>query len=409
MSKKLLSVVLALSLVLSVFAVGAFAIGGIGYESAEDAATYTQAWSLGEPVKNGDNYTVDVMLNANYGVGAIQFQVIKNVSAGTLTLESIAVNASVIPDNWLADAFVEDSTGEAVIIPNPSDDAVDAVNLTGGKVIATLTYAASADVAATLKINVADAKSATNPDGTLIAARMSDGNVVTGKALVGQTVSQDTNTVTIGASTSEGPTLVAKAGVGGVVDKTRTALAMVDDGSYTPIEGGCTGYIYGVDPVVGAEIGTPNTTIEEVFEISGDGSMEIVPSALASESGTGTMVNVKNTDGIVVETYCLIVFGDVNGDGAADGIDTGIMEAHDAYVYGIDLETGEDTLGLYGRMNPYQEFAADQDISGACDGVDAGTFEQHDAYVFGIDLETGEDTLGYGGRMPQSYVIDQLA
>jgi hypothetical protein len=38
MSKKLLSVVLALALVFSCFAVSAFAIGGLGYENDDDAA-----------------------------------------------------------------------------------------------------------------------------------------------------------------------------------------------------------------------------------------------------------------------------------------------------------------------------------------------------------------------------------
>ena len=115
MSKKLLSVVLALALVFSCFAVSAFAVGGIGYESKEDAAYYNQTWALGEPVDNGNGtYTVDVKLTANYGVGTIQFSLIKNVTAGSLTLTGATTAGTDIPASWEAEvAFIKNSRSEA--------------------------------------------------------------------------------------------------------------------------------------------------------------------------------------------------------------------------------------------------------------------------------------------------------
>ena len=60
-TRKLLSVVVALMMVVSMFAMTANAANY--YESEEDAATYTQTWALSEPVDNGDGtYTVDVSL-----------------------------------------------------------------------------------------------------------------------------------------------------------------------------------------------------------------------------------------------------------------------------------------------------------------------------------------------------------
>ena len=57
MSKKLLSVFVALMMVVSMFAIVANAAG---YEDDETAAEYTQDWALGEPVDNGDGtYSVD--------------------------------------------------------------------------------------------------------------------------------------------------------------------------------------------------------------------------------------------------------------------------------------------------------------------------------------------------------------
>lgn len=429
MSKKLLSVVLALALVLSSFAVSAFAIGAIGYEDEKDVANYTQAWSLNEAVNNGNGtYSVDVILDANYGVGPIQFQVIKTVSTGTLTLTGAAINEDVIPDNWMADIAFDDGTGEVAINPNPEEDGVSAIDVEDGKVIATLTYTASADVYATLEINVADAKSATNPGGTLIAARMSDGNVVTGTAITGQTVSQTTNKITIGSAAvteytvsfeanggsgsmadvtvEDGdsytlpacaftapsgyefsawsvngaekavgdtitvtanttvtavwvksivpPTLAVIDGTIGVIDTTRT---MLDENQGTE----CDGYIYGLEPF-------NYETVGMIFEVVGDGSMNIVANDYGSESGTGTMVQVLDLDGNVVAEYVLIVFGDVDGDGEITVLDASEVELHAGWAY-------PDSYGMGRFEKAYTAFAACVDGCGDASTLDASEIE----------------------------------
>lgn len=378
MSKKLLSVVLALALVFSCFAVSAFAIGGLGYESEEDAATYTQTWALGEPVNNGNGtYSVDVKLTANYGVGTMQFVVNKTINAGSLTLTGVAVGKD-IPAVWLATAPFKDATNMVMIVPSPAIDAVPALDCTTEKVVATLTYTASADVSASLSIDV-DPKTQENPGGTLFAARMSDGNVVTGTSIVGQTVNP-TNTVTIGSAASTPPTLVAIDGTLGVVDTSRTEMDVDDidgDGDTMVIDG----YLLGFDP-------DNNGAIDELFAVEGDGEMQIVATEAGSEAGTGTMVNVVDNDGNVVETYVVIVFGDVNGDGFADTTDASNIEQHDGWV-----------LGDLGRLYSYQDFAGDVNIDGACDTTDASNIEQHDGWVLGdlgrIDVAGNLAALGF--------------
>ena len=366
MSKKLLSVVLALALVLSSFAVSAFAVGGIGYEDDEDAGLYTQEWALTEPTDiGGGKYTVDVLLTANYEVGPIEFQILKNVTAGSLALTG-AAEGSAIPENWIANVAFDNATGKVAIIPDPVEDGVDAIDNPNGAVIAKLTFTASADVAATVAINVADAKSATNPGGTLIAARMSDGNVVTGTAITGQTVSQNTNTVTFGnaAPPAQAPELAVIDGTIGVIDTSRTMLDEWDidgDGDMQEIDG----YLFGFDPDM-------NASLDELFTVVGDGEIVIEASVEGSEAATGTMVYVVDLDGNTVATYVVIVFGDVNGDGFADGTDASIIEQHDAWM-----------LGDYGRLYSYQEVAADIFVDGGADGTDASNIEQHDAWMLG--------------------------
>lgn len=364
MSKKLLSVVLALALVFSVFAIATSAIGGYGFESEEDLEEfgYAQTWALDEPVANGNTYTVNVRLTANYSVGPIEFAVKKVVSAGTLTLTS-AEKGSAIPANWLASVTCNDATGKVVITPYPTDDAIAGIDNPNNAIVAVLTYTASADAAATLAIDVDNAYTKENPAGTLIAARMSDKNVVTGTAICGQLVNA-TNTVTIGSAATTPPTLVAIEDTLGVIDTSRTMLDEYDiDGDEDTQE--VTGYLFGFDP-------DNNSSITELFEVEGDGEMEIVASSEGSEAATGTLVKVVDLDSNVVATYVVIVFGDVSGDGFADGTDASIIEQHDAWM-----------LGDYGRLYSYQEVAADIFVDGGADGTDASNIEQHDAWMLG--------------------------
>ncbi len=377
MSKKLLSVVLALALVFSCFAVSAFAIGGIGYEDNDaDKETYAQTWALGEPEKNPDGtYSVDVKLTAAYGVGTMQFVVKKTISAGSLTLTGVAVGRD-IPAVWLATAPFSDASSKVMIVPNPAVDAVPALDCSTEKVVATLTYTASADVSAELSIDL-NAKTQENPGGTLFAARMSDGNVVTGTSILGQNV-KPTNTVTIGSAASTPPTLVAIEDTLGVVDTSRTMLDEWDndgDEDYQEV----TGFLFGFDP-------DNNSSLDELFVVEGDGEMVIEATAEGSESATGTMVNVVDNDGNVVETYVVIVFGDVNGDGFADGTDASYIEEHDAWMFGD-----------WGRLYSFQEVAADIFIDGGADGTDASYIEEHDAWM-----------LGDSGRIDVAGIIAEL-
>lgn len=395
MSKKILSIVLALALALSCFAVSAFAAGSIAYESDEDAALYNQAWAL-ESTNSGNVYTVKVLLTADYDVGPIQFKVLKTVSNGTITLTN-AVAGDAIPAEWNADVSFSDTTGKVAVIPNPEETAAYGIANPTAACVAELTYTVSDGAAGSLVIDVADAKNAAKPNGTLIAARMDDKNVVTSTAYTGQTVSQDTNTVTIG-SASVAPKLAVIDGTIGVIDTSRTAIDD-DDSSMEPIEGGCTGYIYGVEPEDGQ-------TVADVFEVIGDGTMNVI--GTDNGEGTGSMVQVLDLDGNVVAEYVLIIFGDVTGDGQITTDDSGAVELHDAYVYGYNFDTWEpDANYPNGRMLPYQIFAADLNGDTEATTDDSGAIELHDAYVFGYNFDTWEPDANLPeGRFTQEYIMN---
>lgn len=358
MSKKLLSLVVALAMVCSVFALSAFAVGGYGFESEEDVAagTYQQTWALDEAVDNGDGtYSVNVRLTANYSVGPIEFTLVKTVGAGSLTLTN-AVAGAAIPANWYADVTFNAAKNKVMITPYPVNEGATGTDLTAGGVVAVLTYAASSDVVATLAVNVADAYTQSNPAGTLIAARMSDKNVVTGTAICGQVVNP-TNTINIGA-TSTPPTLVVVDGSIGVIDTSRTELDANEGTS-------CDGYVYGYDP-------DNNYDVSEIVEVVGDGTMNVVENENGITTGTGAMIQVLDLDDNVVAEYVLIIFGDVNLDGFVDSNDASNIELHENFE-----------LGDAGELPTYLQFAADVNLDGFADSNDASNIELHENFELG--------------------------
>lgn len=371
-TRKLLSVVIALMMVVSMFAMTANA--AYYFESEEDAANYTQTWALSEPVDNGDGtYTVDVSLTTNYATGPIQF-VLTNTNTSVAAIQSVTIG-SAIPAEYNATVSASKEKGKVMFLYDTSSVAtIEGVEIDG--VIATVVYTYSGSGSATIAIDD-NAKSATNVGGTLIAARMSNGDVVTGDPITGQTVDAG-NEVIIG-SAAQAPTLGVIDGTIGVIDTTRTTMGDYDAETVT-------GYIYGVEPEYGE-------TVLDVFEVVGDGELEIVANDAGSEAGTGTIVNVLDLDGNVVETYVLIIFGDVNGDGMATADDVIVSELHDGYMY----EEGADGMRICATE---MIFAGDVNIDGDITADDVIIVELHDGYMY----EEGAD----GMRMYQGDVIALL-
>lgn len=382
-TRKLLSVVLALAMVVSMFAVSVNA-ASYYYETEESKADYTQTWGLSTPVKNADGtYSVNVSLKTDYATGPIQF-VLTNSNSTVASIKSVSLGAG-IPASYNAEIYVGKSSGKVMIISDTSGgSAIAATEIDG--VIATVVYTYSGSGSATIAIQNSP-KSATNVNGTLIAARMSNANIVTGDAITGQTVTSVGNSVTIGASAK--PTLAVIEDTIGVIDTTRTA-EMWDDDNFAPLEGDTTftGYIYGVEPEYGE-------TVADVFEVKNGGSLSYTYLDSESETeGTGTIVKVLDTDGkTVLETYVLVIFGDVNGDGLVDSGDAGDIQLHDNYAY----EASSNGM----RMEfAYQVFASDINVDGSVDTSDSGDIQLHDNYGY----EAGSD----GMRMYQADVMANL-
>ena len=307
MSKKVLSIVLALALALSCFAVSAFAIGEIAYEDEE--STYTQKWSLSEAQEAADGrWYVDVTLDTDYLVGAMQFAF--DISSADIVIDDV-VGGEILNEDFGADiAF--DTTGVSnivAIIPNPYEDATAALDFSGGAVVCTVYFSVADGASGTVQIKD-DAKSKTNPGGTLFAARMTDGVLASGTSVVGQITTIESDARNIGA-VSLPADLVKKAAAeaGILIDKAHT------------FGGAYTGVVYGFTQAAANTFMNTNY-LNNNLEASNGGSLAFSRSIGKSGYGTGTVITVKNADGSVAATYVVVIFGDVDGNGLTNVTDT---------------------------------------------------------------------------------------
>jgi len=131
-----------------------------------------------------------------------------------------------------------------------------------------------------------------------------------------------------------------------------------------------TGTIYGLEP------GITKEQFESSFvNVSSGYSLQYSVEAI----GTGTVVNVIDSGtGEVVETYTLILFGDVNGDSVINAVDFDICSLVQNWM--IEWDETEDAAFIK---------AADVNGDGRVDAVDADIISLHENWLVTIDQATG--------------------
>ena len=92
--------------------------------------------------------------------------------------------------------------------------------------------------------------------------------------------------------------------------------------------------IYGLDTMLTAAV-----IDEDFLDVEGDGTL-VITGVTSTRYGTGTVVEViDNNTGAVVETYHIVVFGDVNGDSIADATDVSIIRGEAYFRTDWSFET----------------------------------------------------------------------
>ncbi len=307
MSKKVIGALLAIFMVLSVFSFTVFAVS-TGYEA--EGSTNKQTWGLANKVAGSDGtYTVDVILSTNYKVGPIQFKI-----TGVDSITKVDVNETA----YYAATENHNSSGLVILTPDTSADLLG--KELSNAVVATVTYTSSQNGTPAIEENV---KSAFNPQGSLMAARL-EGSDYVNKA-TSFIVGQEATVVPLGGEMPEPPAteaadLAVKSGVTGVVIDTNKTFG----GQYD-------GVILGIPAKdSGATKLTSGDYYKDFVEATNGGSVTVVKSIYSGRAaswGTGTQIEVYNADSSLSKTYIIVLFGDVNGDSLIENTDIGLVLA----------------------------------------------------------------------------------
>jgi len=133
-----------------------------------------------------------------------------------------------------------------------------------------------------------------------------------------------------------------------------------------------SGFIYGL------ATGLTKTAFESTFvSVAGNGRLQYAPDT--GSIGTGTKVQViDNITGLAVQTFTVVIFGDVNGDGNIDAGDAGIIVDYENFF--VTWDPSADAALLK---------AADVNGDGNVDTGDAGIVVDHENFMLTISQATG--------------------
>ena len=363
-SKKLIGIVLSLILAISITAT--IFIATANTKETDIIITVDKA-----ELSAGESATVSVRVTSNYPVATMSIPVfydktLVDVSDVTATLTDYAVKSAIM-DTESADTSKIyantdiDSDKFGFVLATYIGGAGKEMPETTDNVILTFKITAKTDVSGTETIKCVSQSAKTDEN---VAGMLYFGSPVSGRMInsipenvenIDLTLAQAN--VKIGA---EPNTLMLKedAIVEAVIDLNNTC-----DGEFT-------GTIYGIDTL--ANLTEDGSLADNLTTAYGDDYLEIIE----SDGGetTGTIINVLDENGEVVETYVFIYFGDINMDGSISSDDGFYTEYFEGMGEGID------TL--------YQLMAADVNGDGSISSDDGFYTEYFEGMGEGIPTQT---------------------
>lgn len=281
-AKKAISVVLAVVMIAGLFAFGAFA--------ADQNATIAVSASETQ-VEVGATVTVTVAATTDYFAAATSVPVYYDTAAFDLVPGSVTPSTDLYGAGYTDTAINTTEAGCVMVafIPKAGGTAKQLSNTT----LFTFQLTAKANAQASpIATKADDQKTATNIGGKLYLGAYSTADVNTATVTaVGQKFTLTNTAVTIGSAAA--PELVVTEGTTGYIDEARK-------------------YVYGV---------MPGDEATAYFEATNGGTIEMVANEAGATNGTGATLQLKGADGSVLDTYTLIIFGDVNGDATVDSAD----------------------------------------------------------------------------------------
>ena len=296
---KIIAIIIALALIVSVFVVGTVA----------NTKNTSIAISIDKTeLSAGQSATVTVTASADYPVATASIPVFYDktmvtVSNATAKLAGYAV-AEVTTDLTAVDSAKiyantnMNSEKFGFVLVTYIGGANDTVSTIDNKTVLTFTITAKSDVSgdALVKCVTDSAKTDDNVEGMLYFGATTSGTTITSipENVEGINVSNASATAEITNGVTELVTI-------------ENTTAVIDAENK---------YVYGI---------TSGDSVEDYIKVN-NGSFELVANSSGYTNGTGATVKVKNASGTVVDIYTVIIFGDVNGDTAIDNLDYGSVK-----------------------------------------------------------------------------------
>lgn len=295
---KLIAIVMAIVLIVSIFIVGTVA-------NAKNTSVVVSVDKT--ELSAGESATVTVSVSADYPVATASIPVfydktLVDVSNVTATLSGYDVK-NVTTDATATDSAKIyantglDSTKYGFVLATYIGGAGDTVTTLENATVFTFKIIAKENVSGNAVVKCANetAKVEENIEGMLYFGTTTSGTTI-------NSIPENVEGVVLTNATAN------------VVIKSSGTTIMPKDDKETVIDNE-NKYIYGI---------TPGDNVEDYIQVN-NGSFEIVANASGYKNGTGATVTVKNSSGTVVDTYTIIIFGDVDGNGKVNDADKAKM------------------------------------------------------------------------------------
>lgn len=354
-SRKILTILLALLIALSCLTAGVSAAGAPNGNESLHVTVKTNV-AIAYP---GDYITVTLNVTNNYYATSMRFPVL--FSKGIFELVDANLNLQMLGQlSSVTGSISANTNGNAEFYPSgySSDDygvvLVQWLGSANAGLFGCYSQPSGQDcISFQLKI-----KAGANGEGTILIPpestlfyRGAMNNPADGNTFYTMTAGQCPMTFTPAVMTAQSqvPDIAAVAGSKTVIDRDK-------------------GLIYGL------ALGL--SSLDAYVEPVGGATLEFIKSD-PSICGTGTVINVKNSD-VTIKTFKVVIYGDLNGDGNISSIDAGMAINVENYVVVWDAVTDAALIE-----------AGDVNNDGNVTGIDAGIMIDVENYIRTIDQVTG--------------------